>query len=111
MSADDLAAIEHLDFKTIRCQCEQHGCEQKCPNDAVVQVEFHALDHCRTRNDEINQFGNYTFLLCLKCLSDLTIVVAQHLAQLALAGRPICATCAAPARETRPDVLREVKQL
>ncbi|MCV7358504.1 hypothetical protein [Mycolicibacterium fluoranthenivorans] len=113
MPTDDLAAIAHLDWKTVRCQCEMHGCDKDCKSNAAVQVEFHALDHCNTQaaDTKINHFGNYTFLLCLKCLSDLTIVVAQHLVRLNMIGRYTCGTCGAPARDTRPDVLREVKQL
>lgn len=114
MPTDDLAAIAHLDFHEVRCQCQQFGCQGKCPEPATVQVKFHALDHCDGSQDtdaELDADGNYTFLLCLACLGSLMIHVARHLAQLNAYGLYTCQTCGAPARSTKPDMLREVVRL
>jgi hypothetical protein len=113
MPTDDLAAIKHLDFTEIRCQCEQFACRGKCPNPATLQVEFHALDHCNTQptDPDINPFGNYTFLLCANCLKSLAASVAPEVAALNHFGPYTCGTCGAPARAVQPDLIREVKTL
>lgn len=114
MPANDLDAIAHLDWTSIRCQCEQRGCDKKCRRTATSRVEFHALDHCNRKLDaehEINEFGNYTFLLCPECLADLQMAVARELAQFNAFGPYTCGTCGAPATSVRPDLIREVTPL
>lgn len=108
----DAEILERLDFTEIACQCEQHLCRGKCPRPATLRITFHALDHCDNKADpDINEYGNYTFLLCLHCLKALSVVVAQHIAALNLIGRPQCQTCGAPVHSTQPDVIREVVTL
>jgi hypothetical protein len=105
--------IAHLDWQQIRCQCEQHsdGCKSNCPNPATVQVQFHALDHCNTHScdPDVDENGNYLFLLCLGCLATLTYAVNRHLQTIHDTGQTYCLTCGQPAvtwhhiiRKTQP---------
>lgn len=112
MPTDDIAAIAHLDFTEVHCQCEQLGCEGKCPNPATVHVEFHAIDHCNVNPEEgINIAGNYTFLLCVKCLAGLASAADRHVKRLNRYGRGVCLTCGAPMAAAQPDVIRGARKL
>lgn len=114
MSTDDLAAIAHLDFSEIRCQCQQYGCQGKCPKNAELRVKFHALDQCDGKKDteqELDEDGNHTFLLCVPCLKSLMVHVARHIASLNAYGTYTCQTCGAPAVSTKPDIIREATPL
>lgn len=108
----DNDVLAHLDWTTVTCQCQQHACVQAggCKNPATEHVEFHAIDHCTKGSDELNPFGNYTFLLCMPCLEDLAATVGDHIARLNRYGLKTCITCGAPIAELK-DAIREVNDL
>ncbi|TDH57534.1 hypothetical protein E2F47_01830 [Mycobacterium eburneum] len=104
MSAPDTAVLAALDWQTITCQCSGHECERP----AIQQVEIHAVDHCGCPGT--NAFGNVVELLCGECGLVLRVQIEMQVRQMAMLGRPYCATCRARIAVVG-DVLRAVKAL
>lgn len=100
---DGLAALEQLDWHDIRCQSSDG-----CPNQATHMVEMHVVDFC----DEswVNPFGNTVGILCGRCLAEVEMDVAVHVAKLNRFGRPMCLTCGAPVA-VLGDVVRDRKRI
>lgn len=103
--ADVLAA---LDFPV--CQCESQECHGQCVNEAKMRTEFHALDHCNSVEDELNDDGNRELKLCKPCFETLREVIAGHVIALGRFGRPHCIGCGAPVRCVK-DVIRSRENL
>jgi hypothetical protein len=76
-----------------------------------VHIEFHALDHCgNTHDPDINEAGNYVFLLCQTCLAVLRTAVDRRLTRIHQGGRNTCLTCQAPARSIS-DIIRGTRPI
>ena len=101
--------IGHLDWPV--CQCEMESCGGQCANEATLNTEFHAIDHCNAADgDPLNQDGNRQLALCVPCYETLRQIIASHVIALGRFGRPHCIGCGAPVRCVK-DVIRKADQL
>lgn len=101
-------SIAHLDFPV--CECEMESCGGQCTNEATHRIEIHALDHCASPNEGLNEDGNRTLKLCAPCYETLRAIVSQYVIRLTQHGRPMCVGCGAPITCVK-QVIREAKKL
>jgi hypothetical protein len=97
-------ALRALEWSPL-CQCTRHG---GCTRPATHIVRVHAIGSCG--QDGRDADGNYCWLRCAVCLSQMRAEVARSLEELNRRFIPQCESCGAPMVRVS-DVVRQVEVL
>jgi hypothetical protein len=87
------------------CGCVRHG---GCTRPATHIVRVHAIGSCG--QDGRDADGNYVFLRCVTCVSQMRAEIARSLEELNRRFIPQCESCGAPMVRVS-DVVRQVEEL
>jgi hypothetical protein len=97
-------ALRALEWSPL-CGCTHHG---GCTRPATHIVRVHAIGSCG--QDGRDADGNYCWLRCAVCLSQMRAEVARSLEELNRRFIPQCESCGAPMVRVS-DVVRQVEKL
>jgi hypothetical protein len=95
------AVLSALNWSPL-CGCTRHG---GCTRPATHIVRVHAIGSCGRDAD-----GNYVFLRCVTCVSQMRAEIARSLEELNRRFIPQCDSCGAPMVRVS-DVVRQVEVL